>query len=249
MTPDAQTATDEHAPEARASARSVPGALRTCVGCGASVELDDSAKDALIRVVLGPEGPDGAREIAVDVGTRRAGGRGAALHATPKCVAAAAQRGLPRAFKAKLAIDGQPVDAGALGGAIVEALDRKIASLLGVAARSKHALLGSEPVRASLRSKDASNPHVLVVLATNAEAAADTTEVRRAVAEGRAVAWSDKQGLAAAVHAGGRSEGVGVVAIVERNLAAAVRTAVQQADGLRGSGTVRTSLSRKSAVE
>lgn len=239
MTPDAQSAPDEHAPTGPASAR-------TCVGCGASVDLDGST---VIRVVLGPEGGDG-REIAVDVGTRRAGGRGAALHATPKCVAAAAQRGLPRSFKAKLCISGAPADAGALSAAIVESLDRRIASLLGVAARSKQAVLGTEAVRAALRSKDGSSvPHVLVVLATNAEAAADTTEVRRAVAEGRAVAWSDKQGLAAAVHAGGRSEGVGVVAIVERNLAAAVRTAVQQADGLRGSGTVRGGLSRKSAVE
>lgn len=248
MTPEAQPAAEDRAGEARASAR-------TCVGCGESVALDD----AIVRVILGPEGGDGdAREIAIDAGARRAGGRGASLHPTPKCVAAAAQRGLPRAFKAKLAIASAPVDGRALGNAIVEALDRKIASLLGAAARSKNAVLGSEPVRAVLRSifpsaagstGSGSASKVLVVLATNAEAAADTTEVRRAVAEGLAVAWSDKQGLASAVQAAGRSEGVGVVAIVDRNLAAAVKTAVQQADGLRGSGTTASAFLKKSAVE
>lgn len=236
MTPDTQQPIEtSDAPPPGQSARA---SRRTCVGCGAAIEIDDPIGDT-VRVVLGPpvggDGADEVREIAVDAGTRRSGGRGASLHPTPKCVGVAAQRGLNRSFKAKLVIDGKRLDARSLGDAIVAALDRRIASLLGAAVRSKHAFIGSEPVCAALRSE--SGPRVLVVVATNAEAAANTTEVRRAVADGRAVAWSNKQGLAAAVLAGPRSEGVGVVAIVERNLAAAVRAAVQQADGLRGLST------------
>ncbi|MFO0615834.1 MAG: YlxR family protein [Polyangiaceae bacterium] len=220
MTPDTSQPTETRAAPTAASARA---SLRTCVGCGAPVTLDDD----VVRVVLGPPAPGDeehpAREIAIDAGTRRSGGRGASLHPTPKCVGAAAQRGLNRSFKAKLAIDGARLDTRVLASAIVAALDRRIAGLLASAVRSKHAFIGSEPVCAALRSESAreSNPRVLVVVATNAEAAANTTEVRRAVADGRAVAWSNKQGLAAAVLAGPRSEGVGVVAIVERNLAAA----------------------------
>lgn len=255
MTLDTNSPTNASAPPAPGVVApedvAVSGA-RTCVGCGGSIELDDSITDEheVVRVILGPASADGsgAREIAIDAGGRRSGGRGASLHPTPKCVTIAAQRGLARSFKAKLVIDGEPLDARRLAATIVAALDRRIEGLLGAAVRSKHAAIGSEPVCAALRSTP-SGTHALVVLATNAEAAAHKTEVRRAVAEGRAVAWRDKEGLAAAVLAGSRSEGVGVVAVVERKLSAAVRTAVQQADGLRGLGMSAQTLTTKTAVE
>lgn len=258
MTPSTNPPTNASADPAPGDV--VPGGVkvsgaRTCVGCGGSIELDDSVTDEheIVRVILGPRTDDGPREIAIDAGARRSGGRGASLHPTPKCVTLAAQRGLARSFKAKLTIDGLPVDARRLAATIVAALDRRIEGLLGAAVRSKHAAIGSEPVCAALRSTP-SGTHALVVLATNAEAAAHKTEVRRAVAEGRAVAWRDKEGLAAAVLAGSRSEGVGVVAVVERHLSAAVRTAVQQADGLRGIlgrdlGMSAETLTTKTAVE
>lgn len=250
MTPDTNPPTDTSADAAPGDVVRVSGA-RTCVGCGESIEIDDSITDEheVVRVILGPATADGgAREIAIDAGRRRSGGRGAALHPTPKCVTAAAQRGLARSFKAKLVIDGAPLDARRLAATLVAALDRRIEGLLAAAARSKHAAIGSEPVCAALRSTP-SGTHALVVLATNAEAAANKTEVRRAVAEGRAVAWRDKEGLAAAVLAGSRSEGVGVVAVLERKLSAAVRTAIQQADGLRGLGMSAQTLTTKTAVE
>jgi hypothetical protein len=242
MSPDDRASEPSHASGANSASRQ-----RTCIGCGAIVDGADTVDT--IRVILGPDVIEGPREIAIDlarggvasggvasggVAGRSPAGRGATLHPTPKCVTGAAQKGLARSFKCALSLDGAPVTPAALATAIIAAMDRRIAALLGAAVRSKNAAIGSEPVRALLgRNEARSNPTVLVVVASDAEAARDSTEVRRAIAEGNAVAWSDKRGLAKAVQASTRNEGVGVVAIADRNLVRAVRAAVQQADGLR----------------
>ena len=99
----------------------------------------------------------------------------------------------------------------------------------------------------------------LVLVACDAAAAADLGEVRRAVAEGRAVAWGTKERLGAIVaarpvrgklrappgpHDGGptpEAVGVGVVAITSRTLAEALvleleaaRRAIRHPDFLEG---------------
>lgn len=66
--------------------------LRTCVGCGKSVD-----KKTLIRIVYTPEG-----EFCLDV-TGRKNGRGAYLCKNPECFAKARKtKGLERSFKMKV---------------------------------------------------------------------------------------------------------------------------------------------------
>ena len=74
--------------------------VRTCVGCGAQ-----AGQAELSRLVV-----EGAR-VVVD-GTRRRGGRGAWIHASPECLARAVKR---RAIGRALRRPEAEVDAAALG--------------------------------------------------------------------------------------------------------------------------------------
>lgn len=212
---------------------------RTCVGCG-----ERCAPEELVRLVIAPSG-----EIAVDA----AGGgfgRGAHVHARGSCLEQAAVRGLLRATKGKansvsVAIkeDGEVktsepvrIDARALGQAIEAAMGRRIAGLLTTSARTRKARIGADAATSSWRSGEAA----LLVVATDAAAAADLAAVRDAVAAGGAVSWGTKQSLAAALLRQGKSEGVGVVAITDTRIADAVRDAVEKAMGaLRQEGSRR----------
>ena len=75
------------------------------------------------------------------------------------------------------------------------AMDRRIEGLLAAAVRSRRLARGADAVTGACRRGEAA----LVVVACDAAAAAELTEVRRAVAEGRAVAWGTKQRLGAIV--------------------------------------------------
>ena len=88
---------------------------------------------------------------------------------------------------------GRRSSAGSLARAIQRAMDRRIEGLLAAAVRSRRAVCGADAVTGACKRGEAA----LVVVACDAAAAADLTEVRRAVAEGRAVAWGSKQRLGA----------------------------------------------------
>jgi ribosomal protein L7Ae-like RNA K-turn-binding protein len=204
----------------------------------------------LIRLVLGPGG-----EIAVDSGSRHGGGfgRGAHLHARRACVERAARSGLLRATKGKAHLVTMGPQAGegekpealstdSLARAIQRSMDRRIEGLLVAAVRSRRVARGADAVTGACQRGEAE----LVLVACDAAAAADLTEVRRAVAEGRAVAWGTKARLGAIVAplavrgklpslpavTMGAPEGVGVVAIASRTIAEALRRAVQAANAV-----------------
>lgn len=238
--------------------------VRTCVGCGERVELQraDVANLTLVRLVLGPGG-----EVAVDAGSGGFG-RGVHVHPRPSCVERAAQRGIARAAKAKVALVWQdehdvalgatgsesgaglsevkpglvPLEPTSLAVAIVRALDRRAHGLLLAAARAHRVALGADAVTGSVERSEAR----LVVVATDAAAAADLSAVRRAVADGRGVAWGTKQVLAASCSpamSSKRVEGLGVVAISDDRIATAFRAAVHAASALSSlsSGTTKRS--------
>lgn len=219
---------------------------RTCVGCG-----ERSAPEEMVRLVLGPSG-----EIAVDA----AGGgfgRGAHVHARPSCLAQAASRGLLRATKGNaksmsvavkeagevVTSEPSPFDAGALAQAIDAAMGRRIDGLLGTAQRTRKARLGADAASGAWRSGEAA----LIVVATDAAAAADLGEVREAIAQGHAVAWGTKERLGAVFHRDRRpdSQGIAVVAILDPGIADAVRDAVEKSMGARGVASGSPARSRR----
>ena len=218
-------------------AESRPGSkgprVRTCVGCGERVELDEGPeRSSLVRLILGPEG-----EVAVDPGSGGFG-RGAHVHPRPDCLAKAVQRGLAKAAKGRVSAVASetgellPLRPDTLAAAIKAAMDRRIEGLLVAAVRSRQVALGADAVTGACERGEAA----LLVVACDAAAAADLAEVRRAIAEGRAVSWGTKQSLGA-LGIGGeatRPSGVGVVALTSSRIAAAVREAVHIADGSMG---------------
>jgi predicted RNA-binding protein YlxR (DUF448 family) len=200
------------------------GRARTCIGCNERVELP-AHEGELIRLILGPNG-----EVAVD--PRGGGfGRGAHVHPRRDCLDRAVKRGLARSSKGAVTtlVDGDTtvsLSVDALARAIQAAMDRRIEGLVAAAARSKQVALGADAVEGACQRGDAA----LVVVACDAQAAAEIGEVRRAVAEGRGVAWGSKAKLAA-LTGPGRTEGLGVLAVTSGRIAGAIRDAVHAAQG------------------
>ncbi|WP_437686252.1 DUF448 domain-containing protein [Sorangium sp. So ce176] len=214
------------------------GRVRTCVGCGERVGVDDArGARPLVRLILGPGGV-----IAVDPGDGGFG-RGAHVHPRKDCLAGAVARGLARAAKgrvhaivgsagrdvegagAQVAPGAEPLTTVSLARAIREATERRIQGLLRSAVRSQSAAIGADAVVASCERGEAA----LVLVACDAAGDADLPEVRRAIAEGRAVAWGSKQALGA-LAGGARELGVAVMALSSASIAAAVATAVHVVD-------------------
>lgn len=240
--------------EATTGVSDLRGRTRTCIGCAERVEVDGPDGADLVRLILGPGG-----EIVVDSG-RGGFGRGAHVHARRSCVERAARSGLLRATKGAArsilsAEDGQDekgeaLSTDSLARAIQHSMDRRIEGLLAAAIRSRQVACGADGVTGACRRGDA----WLVVVACDAAAAADLTEVRRAVAEGRAVAWGTKERLGGIVAPGAVRgklpvpsppappetpsaaprgyEGVGVIAISSRTIADALRHAIQAASAV-----------------
>ncbi|MGK4003100.1 DUF448 domain-containing protein [Sorangium sp. So ce1036] len=219
------------------------GRVRTCVGCGERVDVADArGARPLVRLILGPSGV-----IAVDPGDGGFG-RGAHVHPRRECLSAAVARGLARAAKGRVhtilggaGLDGAapsaegagegtpegaaPLTVVSLARAIREATDRRIQGLVGAAVRAQSAAIGADAVAGACARGEAS----LVLVACDAAAGADLPEVRRAIAEGRAVAWGSKQVLGA-LAGGPRERGVAVMAISSASIAAAVASAVHVVD-------------------
>jgi predicted RNA-binding protein YlxR (DUF448 family) len=211
-------AVDEENDQTEQPARESTRPVRTCVGCG---EAGDA--DGLLRLVLGPRSPDGTAPVAVDFagGSKRLGGRGAHLHARKECLAKAAKSGLARSFKTKVAATAQD-----LAAQIVEGSDRRITGLLSGAWRARMLAVGADAVTAAL---DKGAP--LAVVATDAGGVVERGAIGLAVAEGRAVAWKDKQTLGALF--GGRGE-VAVCAVLNDSIATEIASARRMADSVDG---------------
>lgn len=187
------------------------GPVRTCAGCGAR-----TAADALVRVVLDPS----SGELAVDL-AGSGFGRGAHAHAAPECLQQALKRGFSRIFKEEVTGDVR-----ALGEQIVAGVDRRIEGLLSGAKRARHLAVGSDLVGEALKDGRA----LLVVVARDAAAAAQRQEVQRAVAEGKAIAWSEKARLGALL----AKDEVAVCAVLHAGVAEAITSAYQTSRRFRG---------------
>lgn len=208
----------------------------------------------LVRLVFGPDG-----ELAIDSGEGTFG-RGTYVHPVPECVRGAGAKGVARrrpkspapdaaAVQAAppapaehaatgggepttpvaLTIGGEPLSASSLRDAVAAAYRRRLGGLVHAARRARTIAVGSDAACAAIGAGDAA----LVIVANDAAAAADRSEVRAAIAAGRAVSWGSKSELGELV-GGGREGGVAVVAILDRRIAAAMRDAVHVVDGLRG---------------
>lgn len=188
------------------------GPARTCVGCGAS-----SAPEALVRLVLGPEG-----EIAVDM-VGGSFGRGAHVHGAPACLTKACKGGLARAFKAPVTLT-----ADALATMLVEAAERRAGGLLGGALRAGQLAVGADMAREALGPEG--QGAALVVVAADAGSIARSVEVQGAVARGRAVVFGSKARLGGLL---GRDE-VALCAVRDEGLALAIKRVFLMADSVRG---------------
>lgn len=210
------TANDESAKPARKRSE------RTCAGCGKHAPAEE-----LVRVVHDPS----SGEVAIDL-AGSGFGRGAHLHATSECIAKALKGGLSRVFKAKVV-----GDASALATSLVNAADRRIEGLLSGARRAGQLAVGSDVVVEALKEERAE----LVVVARDAAAATRLPEVERAIASGKAIAFSEKQRLGPlmgrASHESGISE-VAVIAILHPGVAAAVAQTYRMSGPFRESTAV-----------
>lgn len=202
-TPKPATERTEAAPTPSARPR-----LRTCVGCG-----EPAPMEALVRVVVGPEGVEGlpvAVDLAGGAGGTGVDGRGAHLHFARECMRKACRSGFARAFKRKLV-----VDEGAFAEHVGEVADRRMRGLVAGAHRAGHLALGADATREALSE----NRAALVIVAVDAGAIAASLEIQRAIDGGMAVAWSDKSTLGALF---GR-DSIAVLAVLHDGLAAELR--------------------------
>jgi ribosomal protein L7Ae-like RNA K-turn-binding protein len=164
----------------------------------------------MVRLVVGPGG-----EVVADL-AGRAFGRGLWVHAAPRCIAGAALGGICRGLRRQI-----QVTPNQLWGVLRAAGAQRTAGLVAAAHRARKVAVGTSRVGEALAAGKAA----LVIVATDARAAADAGPVSRAIVEGRAVAWGSKAQLGAAT---GRGE-VGVVAVLDAGLAAALSHALRVA--------------------
>jgi uncharacterized protein len=172
---------------------------RTCAGC-----RGHAAPSTLLRVVRAPDG-----SLVADLG-QSAFGRGAWVHADPRCIQRAAPRGFSASFRAKVETNAEQ-----LTRALHSAAEHRIKSLVGVARRAGKLVIGSTAVEQASKTAD------LLLVATDARAAG-ASWVESAVRSGRAAAWGTKAELGAAL---GREE-VGAIAVLDAGLARALKVAL-----------------------
>lgn len=175
------------------------GPERTCAGCQKQAPVS-----MLVRVVVDPS----SGEIALDL-AGSGFGRGAHVHPSKDCVAKALKSGFARSFK--MDVKGSLA---AFATQIVANANRRIEGLLGGARRAGRVAFGTDKVKEELRAGNAK----LVVVARDAAAAAQVTEVRDAIGKGLAIAWADKKSLGMIFS----KEDVAVCAVLDEKVAAAI---------------------------
>jgi predicted RNA-binding protein YlxR (DUF448 family) len=184
---------------------STRGSIRTCVGC-----QKEAAPDDLVRFVRGPDGS--LAPVLVGSGS----GRAAWVHPAPECLTTAAHKGLSRSFRAAVEVDPR-----VLAELIRAAANRRVVGLLMAGSGSRSLAIGAGAVAEALAGGRAR----LVIVASDARTAAESHEVREAIAAGRARGWGTKNELGRATH---RSE-TGIVAVLDSGLARALAKAIDWA--------------------
>lgn len=230
--------------------RAPRASTRTCVGCGRPAGLDEMVQASgrqreaegprrpLVRLVLADGASDSApSELAVDTG-KGSFGRGAYVHAEVPCVTAAAGKGLARSAKSAVHIMGQRLTPTLLAGAICDAYERRAKSLLSAAKRAGRLEAGADAAALAIREGDAA----LVIVASDAGAARDLTEVRKLVAEGKVLVWGDKQTLSLNAFGQAREAGVGVVVVTDTRIAGALRESRMIVEALSSIGMPSASI-------
>ena len=203
--------------ETRTRTGKKPAPRRMCAGCGKRGPASE-----LVRVVLDPTGA--VATVVVDV-AGSAFGHGAHVHPSPDCLAKALKGGLSKAFKTNVVASAEAIVA-----QLVAGVDRRIEGLVMGARRARHVVIGADATVEALREEKVA----LLIVATDAAAAAQLSEVRDAVAAGKAIAWSVKERLGALL---GRDE-VAVCGIVHDKVADAIGTAYRMSGPFKaGSGS------------
>lgn len=159
-----------------------------------------------MRLVHGPAG-----EVIPDL-AGRAFGRGAWVHPRPDCLSRAVPKGLERALRAKVVTDVRAVSE-----LVRTFAAKRVLGLLSAARRSRKAAAGTTAVKAAIDRGEVR----LVLVATDARAAANTPWIEERVRTGTALPFSTKAELGSLLG----SEEVGVVAILDDGLARAIERA------------------------
>jgi predicted RNA-binding protein YlxR (DUF448 family) len=180
--------------------------IRTCVGCHAA-----EAPEALVRLVLGPDGALVADPRGGSIG------RGAWVHVRPECLSRAVPKGVSRALKASVTATPEEV-----AGQLAQAGKRRLLALLGQAFSAKKAAAGTTAATDAWEGGGVE----LVVVASDARATAHLPIVDAAQGKGRALVAGTKEEMGRAL---GRPE-TGVVAILDAGLARSLRSAAALAD-------------------
>ncbi len=174
--------------------------LRTCAGCR---EIGDPGLEPLVRAVLGPSG-----EAVPDM-AGSSFGRGAWVHAREACLIKALPRGFSKSMKN--AVHTKPSE---FALALRAQAERRAYSLISAAFRARKAAAGSTAVR----DVCAAGRVTLVLVATDARAAAATPWVDALVKIGKARGFGSKELLGRAI---GRPE-TGVIAILDDGISTAL---------------------------
>jgi predicted RNA-binding protein YlxR (DUF448 family)/ribosomal protein L30E len=175
--------------------------IRTCVGCHTA-----EAPEALVRLVLGPDGSLVADPRGGSIG------RGAWVHARPDCLSRAVPRGAAKALKANVRSTPSEVAA-----QLRAAGKRRALALLSQARHAKKTVAGSTAASEALDAGDAR----WVVVAADARASASLPAIATAISGGYGIVLGTKEEVGLAL---GRPE-TGVVAILDENLAESLRHA------------------------
>jgi predicted RNA-binding protein YlxR (DUF448 family) len=174
--------------------------LRTCAGCR---EVGDPSLQPLVRVVLGPEGQ------AVPDLSGSGFGRGAWVHPREACLAKALPRGFSKSMKNTVT-----TSVAEFASALRAQAERRAYSLIGSAFRARKAAAGSTAVRDAFTAGQVK----LVLVATDARAAAETPWVDALVKSGKARAFGSKELLGRVI---GRPD-TGVIAILDDGITTAL---------------------------
>ena len=174
--------------------------LRTCAGCR---EVGDPRLQPLVRVVLGPDGQ------AVPDLSGSGFGRGAWVHPREACLAKALPRGFSKSMKNTVT-----TSVAEFASALRAQAERRAYSLVGSAFRARKAAAGSTAVRDAFTAGQVK----LVLVATDARAAAETPWVDALVKSGKARAFGSKELLGRVI---GRPD-TGVIAILDDGISTAL---------------------------
>jgi len=184
---------------ARKGSKSNP--TRTCASC----QKEDTPL-ALVRFVRADDG-----QVYPDLKASRVG-RGAWVHPRPECLKKL-QQALSRSFKAEVkttTLEGLNL--------LAQAARVRVRHLLGAARRESKLALGGTLVQEAWERGQAE----ILIVASDARAAAELSCVKQAIGAGRARVWGTKDGLGQLL---GRPD-VGVLAVLDERLAAALFEAI-----------------------